>query len=259
MQARVQEIISVIERIAPPESAMPGDSCGLKTGFAQAAVSGVLLCIDVTNEVVDQAIEGGFEMIFAHHPLLFTPASTLREDEPQGALLSRLIRARINVYCAHTNFDACPIGTSRALALASGFAQPVQDGFLCAAEDTPISVAALARRIRAAIHSDYVCAYGERIVKRAVFCAGSGNGELERVLALGGDVFVCGELKYHQLCDLIDHGVAVITCGHRESEAPVLLGLVRYLQQDKDLIKYSLRYHIAQQGYVCACNGKGGF
>lgn len=251
MQARVKDVIEAIERIAPASAAQDWDSVGLKTGSPENSVTGVLLCVDVTKQVLRQAVEGGFEMIFAHHPLMFSPVSTLREDEPEGALLCALVREKISVFCAHTNFDACPIGTSRSLALAAGFENPVCEGFLCAAGTQEMSVSDLARRVKAAVGSGYVCTYGERAVKNIVFCAGSANGEMARVRALRADALVCGELKYHEMLEYLALGIPVVTCGHRESEAPALWQLLRYLQNDENLVQCNLRYRIASQDYDC--------
>jgi len=116
MPVSVKEIVTVIEDLAPQQLAEEWDNCGLLVGSLSSAVSRVLLALDVTEEVVDVAIARGYELIIAHHPVIFRPLKTLRTDLPQGRVLAKLIRAGVSVYAAHTNWDKCHSGTSRRLA-----------------------------------------------------------------------------------------------------------------------------------------------
>ena len=86
---------------------------------------------------------------------------------------------------------------------------------------------------------------------------GSASGMLEEILPLGVDALVCGEMKYHEMLDYLANGMAVVTCGHRESEAPALSALARYLQTNENLLQYNIRYFISGSVYVlCSKGGK---
>ena len=114
------EIFSWIEQAAPLESAEPWDNTGLQVGSAGYQVDKVLLALDVTAEVVDEAIDKKVQLIICHHPMLFRPLKQLRTDTPEGNLLAKLVRGNISVYAAHTNLDSAPGGVNDALATRLG-------------------------------------------------------------------------------------------------------------------------------------------
>lgn len=252
VRARVSQVIEAVERLAPPETCQSWDNSGLLLGDPARGLDSVLVCMDATLDTLRQAKACGAGLMLCHHPLFFDPIKALREDEPLGRFVAEAIRAGIAVYAAHTNFDICPIGTSRALAAAAGVgAATVPEGGFIAVGDLsrPVISGEIARRLRAALPSEYVCVFGERMSARVACCAGSGRGEGERALELGADVFICGELGYHEICRLTERGASVITCGHRESEAIALPALVDYLQSTADLVQYNLRYTLASSAY----------
>jgi dinuclear metal center YbgI/SA1388 family protein len=110
------EIFSWLEQMAPLDSAEPWDNPGMQVGYAGQPVEKVLLALDVTSEVVDEALAKKVQLIICHHPMLFRPMKQLRTDAPDGSLLARLIRGDISVYAAHTNLDIAPGGVNDALA-----------------------------------------------------------------------------------------------------------------------------------------------
>lgn len=111
------EIIQLFESWSPKKFAcMPNDPIGLAIGTLNKEVSKVLVTLDVTHEVVDEAIEQGCALIIAHHPPIFMKLSNLRTDNPQGALYEKCIKNDIAVYAAHTNLDVAPGGVNDLLA-----------------------------------------------------------------------------------------------------------------------------------------------
>ncbi|MGN7476598.1 Nif3-like dinuclear metal center hexameric protein [Solibacillus silvestris] len=111
------EIIQLFESWSPKKFAcMPNDPIGLAIGTLNKPVAKVLVTLDVTNEVVDEAIENGCELIIAHHPPIFMKLSNLRTDNPQGALYEKCLKNDIAVYAAHTNLDVAPGGVNDLLA-----------------------------------------------------------------------------------------------------------------------------------------------
>lgn len=111
------EIIQLFESWSPKKYAcMPNDPIGLAIGTLNKPVSKVLVTLDVTHEVVDEAIENGCELIIAHHPPIFMKLSNLRTDNPQGALYEKCLKNDIAVYAAHTNLDVAPGGVNDLLA-----------------------------------------------------------------------------------------------------------------------------------------------
>ena len=115
------EIIQLFEAWAPKKMAcMPNDPIGLAIGTLNKPITKVLVTLDVTHEVVDEAIENGCELIIAHHPPIFAKLKHLRTDDVKGRLIEKCIKNDIAVYAAHTNLDVAPGGVNDLLADALG-------------------------------------------------------------------------------------------------------------------------------------------
>lgn len=111
------EVIQLFESWSPKKYAcMPNDPIGLAIGTLNKSITKVLVTLDVTHEVVDEAIDQGCELIIAHHPPIFMKLSNLRTDNPQGALYEKCLKNDIAVYAAHTNLDVAPGGVNDLLA-----------------------------------------------------------------------------------------------------------------------------------------------
>lgn len=117
------EIVAVLEELAPPALAEAGDRIGLQFGRPEQVVERVLVCLDVTPAVVDEAVRAGAQMLVSHHPPIWQPFTSLREDRPAQALAADLIRKGLGVYVLHTNWDKAPAGVNACLARALGLEQ----------------------------------------------------------------------------------------------------------------------------------------
>jgi len=120
MPVKCQTIINLIEQMAPRYLAEEWDNVGLQVGNPAQEVAKLLICLDVNHEVAREAIAAGVNMIISHHPLIFRPMKSLRQDNPQGELIYTLIQNNISVYAAHTNLDSAAAGVNQVLARALG-------------------------------------------------------------------------------------------------------------------------------------------
>ncbi|WP_202080662.1 Nif3-like dinuclear metal center hexameric protein [Caldalkalibacillus salinus] len=111
-----QTIIQWFEQFCPKHLAEDWDNVGLQVGSLQKKVSKVLVTLDVTREVAEEAIDEGAELIIAHHPIIFRPLKHLRTDDEAGQILKKLIQHDITVYIAHTNLDITAGGVNDWLA-----------------------------------------------------------------------------------------------------------------------------------------------
>ncbi|PTX64889.1 dinuclear metal center YbgI/SA1388 family protein [Melghirimyces profundicolus] len=109
------ELIQVMETWAPQSLAVENDRIGLQVGTRDSEVRGIVLTLDVTEKVVDEAIQRGANWIVAHHALIFRPLKDLRTDTPAGRIYAKLLKHDINVYIAHTNLDAAWDGVNDVL------------------------------------------------------------------------------------------------------------------------------------------------
>ncbi len=116
MPVKVAELVTLLESFAPPALAEEWDNVGLLTGRSDRAVTKVLLALDVTPEVVGQAVSVGAEMIISHHPLIFSPLKSLAETNWHTRMLAMIIKNELAVYSAHTNLDMATDGVNDVLA-----------------------------------------------------------------------------------------------------------------------------------------------
>lgn len=120
MFAKGQAVIQLMEQLAPRHYAVPDDKIGLQLGTLQKEIRKVLVALDVTDAVVEEAIQTGADLIIAHHAIIFRPLASLQTDTPAGRIYERLIKHDIAVYIAHTNLDVADGGINDMMAEALG-------------------------------------------------------------------------------------------------------------------------------------------
>lgn len=121
---RIADVITAMETWAPPAYAYDWDRIGLSTGAPGGTVSRVLCCLSVTEEVFKQALAWGAEMVVSHHPLIWEPLRSLREDHVHTRLCLDFARSNIACFSAHTNLDLAPGGVNDVLAAQLGLRDP---------------------------------------------------------------------------------------------------------------------------------------
>lgn len=237
----VGQIAQYVHELAPPETAQEWDNVGLQVGAASDPARMVLVCLEVTEAVIEEAEAVGADLIIAHHPLIFRPLPALRTDLPAGRLVRRLLCGSIALLVAHTNLDAAPeVGTGAALTrlldvrggrLLIPIAENVGLGWV-GELPAPSTVGEFTNRVRAALRPSHLRVIGrrERIVRRVALMPGSGGEAVLPAADADADVLVCGDLKHHDALDALALGLAVIDAGHYATEQPVLSALAGYLQ-----------------------------
>lgn len=232
----VREIEQALFRLAPKEGAMDWDNVGQLLGDPEAEVRRVLVALDITEAVADEAIAENCQLIVSHHPVMnckWLPVQTVRQDTPQGHLLLKILRSGLSAICMHTNLDVAPGGVNDALAAALGLEDP---GPLCenglgrvGTLPAPMSLPEFAKHVCRALGCNGVryADVGKPVYRVAV--GGGACGEFEKDAAAAGcDTYVTADLSYHQFLDA--RAVNLIDAGHFPTEDPVCLRLVEYLQ-----------------------------
>ncbi|MEX0823554.1 MAG: Nif3-like dinuclear metal center hexameric protein [Balneolaceae bacterium] len=116
MNTQVRHITNFMHQWAPPSIKLSYDNVGLLLGDPSAPVTKVLVCLDVTEAIVDEALEKNCELIVSHHPLIFQKISSINPTDEQGRIIYKMIRNDISLLSAHTNLDAALDGVSFVLA-----------------------------------------------------------------------------------------------------------------------------------------------
>jgi len=229
----ILEAIREIEKIAPPALAADWDNSGLQVGEMSAKVGKVLVALDPLPDVMDEADRMGAGLVVTHHPLFFRDVKSLDLANGLGATVGKAVRYSITIYSAHTSFDRVPKGISGALADAIGLQK---HSVLEQAEGWPkgygfgrigrlakkTTVGEFSRMLKNTFGLKGVRLVGDpkRAVKTIALCGGSGSDLIPAAVRAGADVFVTGDLKYHDALGALESGMPVIDIGHFASEMP---------------------------------------
>lgn len=234
---KCQVVMDALENIAPKRFAEDWDNPGLLVGALNQDIHKILVCLDVSDEVVEQAVASGADMIIAHHPLIFRGIKKLRTDLPLGRRIQMLLKHDIAVAAAHTNLDIAEGGVNDVLAGKIGLSK--LSSFVIESQDVdgsvlsmgrmgtlpaPMTVQDFARQIRDALPTDHVRLVdaGERPVRKVAICSGSGAEFIQKAAFMGADVYVTGDVKYHEAQQAVELGMHVIDAGHFGTEYPVV-------------------------------------
>ncbi|MEY3734356.1 MAG: hypothetical protein RL347_1715 [Actinomycetota bacterium] len=235
------QIVALLERRYPPETAEAWDAVGLVCGDPASTVSRILWAVDPVEAVVDEAISADVDLVITHHPLFLTGVHSVAATTAKGRVVDRLIRAGIALYCAHTNADVASPGVSDALAAALGLTQvrPLDGTGLGRIGPVPeeMSLAAFSSRVAGALppthHGVRVAGDLSRTVRRVACCGGSGDSLLAVATEQGADVLVTADLKHHRALEhLEDGGCAIVDVAHWASEWPWLEQAAFLLSED---------------------------
>ena len=226
----VGEILTELEAFAPRSLAESWDNIGLMTGDRSQQVGRVLCALDVTEGVVQEAIDVGAQLIVAHHPLIFTSVHTVTADDATGRTLRLAIRNDISVICMHTNADCAQGGVNDALAAALGLSDVVnmeagENGMLGRVgnlhEDMKPRV--FAAYVRDRLHAGGVrFTVGTKPVRRVAVGGGACGKMMDSAIAKGADAFVIGDCSYDIMQRAQALGLTLVDAGHFPTENPVV-------------------------------------
>lgn len=116
MGEKLKNILGIIETLAPKHYAMKWDNVGLQIGSENDDIEKVMICLDITEEVLEEAIGHGIDLIIAHHPMIFSPLKSVSKEDMKGKLIYKAIQHNVNIYAAHTNVDIAPEGLNDVVA-----------------------------------------------------------------------------------------------------------------------------------------------
>ena len=230
----VREIEQALFELAPREGAMDWDNVGHLLGDPDSQVSRVLVALDITEDVADEALAHGCELIVAHHPVMncrWLPVQSVRSDTPQGHLLLKLLRNGVSAICMHTNLDVAWGGVNDILAEKLKLVDP---GPLCDSGlgrvEEPMDLADFVRFVSRSLGCNGVryAGAGKPVCRVAVGGGACGDFEDDAIRA-GCDTFVTADLSYHQFLDAKGKGINLIDAGHFPTEDPVCEKLVQYV------------------------------
>lgn len=239
----VRDIINFLESFAPPALAEEWDNVGLLIGRRGRGVARVMTCLTVTEEVADEAAREKCSLVVSHHPLMFKAIQRITDDTPEGRVLLTLLRHDVAVYSPHTAFDSAGAGINQGLAekLELRNIAPIRRSEAADANglgsgrygrlDAPLTLTEFGARVTSLLacgNAQYVGDPSRQIQTVAVAC-GAAAEFLRDAVALGCDVLLTGEARFHAALEARALGIALVLAGHYATERPGVEDLANVL------------------------------
>jgi len=227
---QLQAILSILDSIAPFDTAEQWDNVGLMVGDPYQEINSILIALDPSFEVIQSAQSLSANLIISHHPLIFAPLMRIDLHDRVSRKIGMLIKSGTALVSMHTNLDAADGGVADVLAgrLSIQDVQsfgPMRYGTI----KDPQQLSSWAM----SLPFDTVRIVDANIpVKNVCACPGSGMGYLEDARNLGCDTLVTGDTRYHAALDALEAGVNVVDLGHFASEQIAIAPLAERLRKE---------------------------
>lgn len=232
----VRKVYQAIDDVAPFRAAMDYDNVGILVGNPERHVRRVMLCLDITSKVVEEAAGKNVDLILSHHPVIFQPFRSLSDRDIPYMLAQHGIAA----LCCHTNLDIAPeVGVNAALGRCLKL-QHVHGELSCCEGFYTFSgemvqamePRAFAQYVKKRLSAEQIVFHaGKMPVKKVCFCSGAGGDYLSDALESGAQAYITGELKHHEMLEAQRLPITVIAAGHFETEQCFADCLLLYLEK----------------------------
>lgn len=237
-----KEIINGIECTYPKQAASEWDNVGLLVGRTEKEVKQIYVAVDVTDQVIDAAIEVGADMLITHHPLIFSPLKKITDEHFIENRVVKLLQHDISYYAMHTNYDAIRMGrlSGEMIGLCGKEILEVTDveknaGVGCVGElEKEMTLEACCDLVKTTFHLSAVRLYGDKNakVKRVAISPGSGKHMSELAIEKGAEVFITGDISHHEGIDAVSRGLAIIDAGHYGLEQIFIGDMAEFLTRN---------------------------
>ncbi|MDE6357945.1 MAG: Nif3-like dinuclear metal center hexameric protein, partial [Eubacteriales bacterium] len=240
------DIINIMEEYAKPTYAESWDNVGLMVGDENSVIKKILVALDINDEVIQEAIDKKCNMIITHHPFIFKGIKSIKASEVSGKRIIKLIDNGINVYSAHTNLDIAKNGTNDTLEdllklknienLFPPKDSSEQYGLGRTGElDESMKFSNFIEKVKNALRLDklVICGELDTNIKKVGICTGSG-GEIDfisQAIKTKCDVYITGDLKYHNSQFAKDLGICLIDATHYASEVIIVPTICDYINK----------------------------
>ena len=225
-----KDIVRPIEEFAPLALQESWDNCGFSVGNPDREAKSALIALDCTEEVLDEAIEMGCDIIITHHPLIFKGLKSITPADMAGRIVSKAIKHDISIYAAHTNADKVLEGVSGAMAARLGLKNVTvldpdgEETGLGAVGDLPEPIsaeqAAALVKEKFALKSMKASKPVDGMISRVAMCGGSGGSLIAAARKSGAQLYISGDISYHNF--FTPEGFMIMDIGHYCSEYDVV-------------------------------------
>ena len=238
---KVVDILNILDAAAPCRLAESYDNVGFIVGKKDGEVRKILVALDITGAVIDEAVREGAELIVSHHPIIFSARKSITDEDVIGSLLLKLIENGISAICMHTNLDSAAGGVNDVLAASlgieiEGVVEPKEDGCVGGGRygriGKEIALSDFLPLICKALGTGGV-KYHDAGVKVSKVAVGGGScGDyIALAEAIGCDTVVTADIKHNQFLEARELGINAIDAGHFATEDIVCSGICKIISE----------------------------
>lgn len=234
-EVKTEDILGILDTIAPFDLAEEWDNCGLQVGNLNWKVEKILIGLDVSIPIMDAAADCGADLVLTHHPLMISPENVVDFGHMPGRAVEICAKNKISIVSAHTNLDkareglndyfAAKIGLKETRALAghpleTDADEPAPGIGRVGRTDRTVSLGQFAAEIKERLSLDYLRVTGDMdmLVNSIAVCTGSGGSLISDFFNSNTDVYITGDMKYHEARLIEEAGRGMIDVGHFGSE-----------------------------------------
>ncbi len=225
----LKDLTNIIEENYPIGLAYDWDNPGLILGDWTQNVDKVMVTLDVTEDVLNEAIECGCQCVISHHPLIFGGIKKIDTSSKNGRIILNAAQHNTALYAAHTNMDTAPGGINKKLSdmfhlknseIIEKNIAFAGAGLGCIGDIDKISLRNFAILVKRILHTPYVRLSGnpDQTINRVAVGSGSCSELIPAAIGMGADVIVTGDLKYHTCLDYAGEDFSIIDAGHFPTE-----------------------------------------
>lgn len=239
----VRTVFDALEWLAPCGTKEEWDNVGLMVGSLSSQIKGILIALDCTEGVINEAVESGANLIITHHPFIFNPVNKIDYDNLIGEKIRKLIKNDINVISMHTNLDKAIGGVNDTLCQAIDLynIENITDEQLSLGRigelKKSMTLKDFAGYVKQKLNAPVVKYIGsdEKLIKKVAVVSGSGSEFYGEAIRKNADVFLTSEVKHNIAVEVMDKDFAIIDAGHFETENVITEKLKMFLQEKFDV------------------------
>lgn len=239
------DLIQIMEKWAKPSLIDDWDNTGFQIGNSQKDVKKVLIALDLDRKVLDIALKNSYDMIITHHPIIFRPLKNITSEDEKGKMILDIIKNDIVVYNAHSNLDMADRGVSHRLADVLGLmdkcilrimtTEGEKDyGYGIVGNIEDILLSKYLCIVKERLKADNIMVYGDTDIEinRVAVCGGSGGEFIYDAYASGADMYITGDIKYHDAQLGYELGLVIVDGGHFNTEKMILPDIKKELENN---------------------------
>lgn len=227
---KFNDIINLLSQELKLKKQENWDNSGLQIGNFNDDIKKIMLILDLDKEAVQYAIDNKINLIITHHPFIFNTIKSINYNTYDGELIRNLIINNINVYSMHTSLDMADYGVNYELACKLGFKsfdilheinENDGSGYGGIANIKPKNIIEYANHVKTSLNCNAIklfCDNEKRMIEKVAFCGGSGSEFILDAIHNGVDLYITGDIKYHQAQDALKNNLCIIDAGHYYTE-----------------------------------------